>query len=71
MAGKGLRRAVRAAERLWNAPRSERFKELDLFSLEKRLRDYFHTVCKCLYRNKNLVIESSLSDENPRASHDG
>lgn len=62
--GRAQRIAVKTKKCLQNAPRSERFKELSLFSLsEKRLRDYFNTICKYLYRNKNLVMESSLSDK--------
>lgn len=62
--------AVKRVKCLQNAPCSERFKELNLFSLsEERVRDCFNTTCKYLYRNKKLVIENSLSDKiTPRSS---
>lgn len=63
--------AVKMMKCLQNASCSEIFKELNLFSLsEGRVRDYFNTICKYLYRNKNLVIESSLSDKNIPRSND-
>lgn len=58
---KAQRMAVNTTKYLRNVHCSERFEELDLFSLsKKRLRDCFNTICKYLYRNKNLVMESSL-----------
>lgn len=64
--------AVKTTKCLKNASCSEIFKELNLFSLsEGSIRDYFNTICKYLYRNKNLVIESSLSDKNIPRCNDG
>ena len=49
--------AVKTIKCLQNAPRSEGFKDLHLFSLlERGLGNYFHIIWKCLYRNKNFVV---------------
>lgn len=68
---KRLRISVKTMKCLENAPCNEKNKELYLLSLSmKRLRDYFNTVCKYLYRNKNLIIERSLLDKNIPRSND-